>query len=79
MRDVRRLGGFMGALLLPLALGCASAYHHYPGCDVNCRYCPASPLPYTTYPDCVCHSCAAQPYLQAHSPADSAIEAPEPR
>jgi hypothetical protein len=79
MRNARNLGGWAGVMLLPLALGCASAYHSYQTCEVNCRYCPEPPLPYTAYPGCVCHSCAAQPYLNAHAESQGALEAPEPR
>ncbi len=49
--------------LLTLTLGCASAYHSYSGCYVDCNYCPPPPLPYSQYDGCVCHSHAASPYL----------------
>ena len=44
-------------------IGCAPAYHRYSGCQVDCRYCAPPPLPYLHYPNCVCHSCAVEPYL----------------
>jgi len=63
MRTARKFMTRLGVLTLTLAMGCASAYHCYSGCRVNCRYCPPPPLPYTGYPGCVCHSCAASRYL----------------
>lgn len=63
------------------AVGCAPAYHCYSGCYVDCKYCPPPPLPYAHYNECVCHSCAAQPYLHAVAVApelSGAGEAPEP-
>jgi len=65
--------------ILPLALtltaGCAPAYHSYSGCYVDCKYCTPSPLPYTHYEGCVCHSCAASNYLASHpQPSDDADE-----
>lgn len=51
------------AAYLLLAAGCAPAYHWYPGCRVNCRYCPDPPLPYGQYSECVCHSHAGSEYL----------------
>ena len=49
--------------LIVLALGCAPAYRSYPGCHVDCRYCPPPALPFVHYDECVCHSCAASEYL----------------
>jgi hypothetical protein len=48
------------AILVP---GCAPAYHCYSGCRVPCKYCAPSPLPYTEYCGCPCHSKAAERYL----------------
>ena len=53
----------LSALVVLLAGGCAPAYHSYSSCYVNCKYCAPSPLPYTHYNDCVCHSCAASEYM----------------
>ena len=50
-------------LLMLLMGGCAPAYHCYPGCRVNCKYCPPCPLSHRPYDGCVCHSCAASKYL----------------
>jgi hypothetical protein len=49
--------------VMTLASGCAPAYHCYSGCRVPCKYCAPSPLPYTQYGGCPCHSNAAQRYL----------------
>lgn len=45
--------------------GCAPAYHTYSGCQVDCRYCAPPALPYTKYPDCDCHSRAAEEVVAA--------------
>ncbi len=57
----------LAALTVILAAGCAPAYHSYSGCYIDCNYCVPPPLPYTHYEDCVCHSCAASPYLSLES------------
>jgi len=53
--------------LLPLAMmllgGCASAYHSYSDCSVDCKYCVPAPLPHANYQDGVCHSDTISPYL----------------
>jgi hypothetical protein len=59
----------LALLLMTLAVGCATAYHGYSGCYVDCQYCAPPPLPYTHYDGCVCHSCAASPYLNKWSPS----------
>lgn len=67
-------------LLMPLALmgatipfaGCAPAYHCYSECHVNCRYCPPSPMPYTTYDARACHSWQAAKYLNGQPSAGKA-------
>ena len=53
----------VGPAAMLLMVGCAPAYHSYSDCYVNCKYCPPPPLAYRHYDDCVCHSCAAEPYL----------------
>jgi len=65
MTSSRLLMRFLGPLALALAAGCAPAYHAYPGCYVDCKYCPPPPLPYAHYQGCACHSCAAASYLSA--------------
>lgn len=49
---------FLAAAVLTVA-GCASAYHCYEGCRINCSYCPSKPLAYPTYTGYPCHSDAA--------------------
>lgn len=69
------------SLWAALTMGCAPAYYRYSGCCVDCQYCPLPPLPYANYNECVCHSCAAQPYLNAVAAASAqpdVIEAPQP-
>ena len=51
----------LGAIVLS---GCASTYHSYSGCDVDCQYCEPPPLPYTSYDNCVCHSSQVSSYLE---------------
>ena len=55
--------------------GCAPAYHSYPGCHVECRYCPPPPIPHVHYPGCVCHSCAALRHINASTPVVSEVDA----
>lgn len=57
----------LGAIVLS---GCASTYHSYSGCEVDCQYCDPAPLPYTCYDNCVCHSRQVSSYLenQPHHP-----------
>lgn len=50
-----------------LLAGCASAYHSYSPCAVNCNYCPPPPLAYRHYEGCVCHACVVSPYLTTGS------------
>ena len=65
----------LAPLAMGLAVGCASAYHSYSGCYVDCQYCAPPPLPYTHYEGCVCHSCAASKYLSLQPPlVDEASE-----
>ena len=59
-----------------LLCGCAPAYHSYSGCCVDCKYCPPPPLPYTQYDECVCHSCAAAPYIHGFVPSESVPDDP---
>jgi len=55
--------------LLPAGVaGCASAYHSYEGCCVDCQYCVPPPLPYVHYEGCPCHCCAAAAYLSPQPP-----------
>lgn len=58
---------------LILATGCAPGYHRYSTGCVDCRYCPPPPLQHVHYQDCVCHSCAARPYVRftAEPPAQT--------
>jgi len=80
-RKFPRLPALLATTLLATALltGCAPAYHSYSGCCIDCHYCPALPLPYAQYNECVCHPCAAQPYLHADGPAtDPRAEATVP-
>ncbi|MEO8499108.1 MAG: hypothetical protein ABI614_28925 [Planctomycetota bacterium] len=63
MMETNSLIRLLDLLVMAAAAGCAPANHSYGGCDVNCRYCPPPPLPYTHYESCVCHSCAASPDL----------------
>ena len=68
-------------LTVAMTVGCAPAYHSYSGCYVDCHYCPPPPMPYAHYRECVCHSCAAQPYLHAAVTAPEQpdmIETPQP-
>jgi len=67
---------FLGPAAMVIATGCAPAYFDYSGCQINCRYCPPPPLPYTCYPDCVCHSCAASKYLSVSPPATGEMVPP---
>ncbi|MCA9145933.1 MAG: hypothetical protein H6822_24220 [Planctomycetaceae bacterium] len=60
---------WLALLALVLIAGCATAYHSYSGCYVDCRYCAPPPLPYIHYEGCVCHSCAASQYLSMPSQA----------
>jgi len=67
---------FLGASLwAAVTVGCAPAYHCYSGCHVDCKYCPPPPLPYLLYEGCVCHSCAARPYLVGDS---TQLDVPQP-
>jgi hypothetical protein len=63
MTNVRTLALLLSALaVLPMS-GCAPPYFRHNDCYVQCKYCPAPPLPFLYYPDCVCHSCPASPYI----------------
>jgi len=54
----------LGPLAMILATGCASTYHSYSDCYVDCKYCVPPPLAYTNYDEqCVCHSDAVAKYL----------------
>ena len=63
MKNAGSWSRLTGVLLITLTMGCASAYHDYSDCRVNCRYCAPPPLPYAQYGECVCHSNAASEYL----------------
>ena len=39
------------------------AFLEYSGCQVDCKYCAPTPLPYTHYSGCMCHSCAVSKHL----------------
>ena len=65
MKIANKLARLFGLTAIAISLGCASAYHDYSECRVNCRYCAPPPLPYSHYDECVCHSCAASEYLAA--------------
>lgn len=65
MKMFTQYATILGFLSLASALGCASAYQRYSGCQVPCRNCPLPPLPYVSYPACVCHSNAAMQYIAA--------------
>ena len=54
----------LGAGVMALLFGCASAYHDYADCQVPCKYCAPRPLSYPHYDECVCHSHVAA----EHSP-----------
>jgi hypothetical protein len=54
---------YLALLLTTLVAGCATAYHCYSGCRIDCRYCPPPPLPYSDYAGCACHSRAVSRYL----------------
>lgn len=69
MKNASSWARLTGLLLITLTMGCASAYHDYSDCRVNCRYCAPPPLPYSHYDECVCHSNAASQYLTASLPA----------
>lgn len=67
MTNLRALALLLSMLaVLPLS-GCAGGYFGPTGCHVDCRYCAAPPLPFLYYPECVCHSCQASPYLSLPS------------
>ncbi|HAH47845.1 hypothetical protein [Gimesia sp.] len=51
----------LGAIMMT---GCASTYHSYSGCQVDCQYCDPPPLSYTCYENCVCHSSQVSGYLE---------------
>ena len=76
MKYTTKLLCAVGPIAMSLVLGCAPAYHSYSGCYVDCHYCPPPPLPHSHYDECVCHSCAAQPYL--HAVADAPMPSGEP-
>jgi len=81
VKDAAKLLCALMPVIMPVVLGCAPAYHSYSGCYVDCQYCPPPPLPYTHYDECVCHSCAAQPYLHVVAAApelSDELEAPQP-
>ena len=68
MKIASKVARLFGLTATAISLGCASAYHDYSECRVNCRYCAPSPLQYSHYDDCVCHSCAASEYLSGAVP-----------
>lgn len=63
MDAIDRLKPYFVTMVLTVVIGCAPGYHSYSGCRVNCNYCAPQPLPFTHYPECICHSCVARPYL----------------
>lgn len=67
MRSPRSIIGVL-LLALPVAMGCAPAYHWYDECRVPCKYRSPCPLPYEGYGGCPCHSCAVVPYLTGVQP-----------
>jgi hypothetical protein len=74
MKTASQCVRLLGIMVLSLTMGCASAYHDYSECRINCRYCAPPPLPYMQYNECVCHSCAASKYLMpvtAPTPAEA--------
>src|SRR3989304_2967899 len=64
-------------LLATVASGCSPAYHSYSRCRVPCKYGAPSPLPYTQYGGCPCHSKAAERYLFEGPLAVSDVEEAE--
>lgn len=73
------------ALMAPLAIvaaawltGCSPAYHSYGDCAIDCKYCPAPPLPWMDYQGCACHACAVEPYLHAQLRATGPVRAADP-
>lgn len=63
MKNAVRRIQLLALLVLPLATGCASAYHSYSGCQIPCQYYAPPPLPYPYFGQCVCHSHVASKYL----------------
>lgn len=63
MTNFRAWALLMGTLAALPTTGCAPPCLRHPGRHVDCRYCPAPPLPFAHYPPYVCHSCPASPYL----------------
>lgn len=64
---------------MTLAVGCATAYHSYSGCYVDCQYCAPPPLPYVHYDGCDCHSCAASHLpMQVKAVEEDAVEQQTP-
>ena len=56
MNIPRNMLCLLGAGLMVVLFGCASAYHDYADCQVPCKYCKPRPLAYPHYDECVCHS-----------------------
>ncbi len=52
----------LGAIMMT---GCASTYHSYSSCEIDCQYCDPPPLTYTYYDNCVCHSRQVSGYLES--------------
>lgn len=84
MTTEKTLTLLIGILATSVTSGCVSRQLYDSGCGVDCTYCAAPPLPYAYYPECVCHSCAAAPYLDAtphaepiRMPEDAAVAPPE--
>jgi hypothetical protein len=65
---------YVGLMLSVLSLGCASAYHCYSDCHVNCTYCAPPPLAYMQYSECECHATVANPYLNRVRPSQESVE-----
>ncbi len=76
METTGKIARLSGLLAIAVTFGCASAYHDYSECRVNCRYCAPPPLPYTHYDECVCHSCVASRHLSATVPPATEQVAP---
>lgn len=71
MKNYKAFRPLFAVLAMTAAVaGCASAYHSYSGCCINCKYCTPPPLPYTQYPNCVCHSSVAERYLITEPPTE---------
>lgn len=74
LKKLKLFAWLMGALTIVQGLGCAASYHRYSDCcGVNCRYCEPSPLPYSHYPGCACHSKSGARYLSTAPSHQSSV------